>query len=302
MKGREMVGIFTALVVLAAIHCEAMAQNSIGVIIGGYEKDCAVKRKDGPDIKCRYGTELFEGDLLKSADIKEVKIQWLSPQDTAIDDTGRVVFKPSRDKKGILGKIAGMISFLRKTPHHKSGLVTRGEQEGPVKAKQIPIVPQPGYVATLISGIVVNFNWDEEGGKAIVFRDVKGKIVFRKALDGKSFVALTPEEIGMKPGEVYTWDIEGLNLDEKYTVRLLSEDLTKQVTEDLKRIDEDRTIAAEEKGIQKAAYLQLMSDTYPSAIALYWLGDNFLTGEDDTTIELKTRYKRHLDMTSDGKP
>jgi hypothetical protein len=165
------------------------------------------------------------------------------------------------------------------------------------------MAPQPGDNATLISGQNVTFAWESDGGKYIVFKDNKGAEIFRKDLKGQSSIQLYPEEMGMKTSEVYTWTISGSRSNKQFKVRLLSSEVARQVTADLKEIEKE-AISDTKKMIRKAAYLQFMSDSYPQDIDLYWLSYSVLENitdecglkEDDKVLleELRKNYLRHV--------
>ncbi len=132
------------------------------------------------------------------------------------------------------------------------------------------------------------------------------KEIFTKDLKGASSVQLTPEEIGLKPREVYTWSISGARKSRSFTMRLLSREITKLVTADLMEINREELSEAG-KGIKKATYLQFMSDAYPKELDLYWLSYQVLEeikekstlNEDDKILvqELTKSYLKHLSET-----
>ena len=139
--------------------------------------------------------------------------------------------------------------------------------------------------------------------KFIVFKDSSGKEVYKQDLKGSSLIQLTPEEIGIKPLEVYTWSLSGAKRGKPFTLRLLSDNIFQQITVDLKEIDEEK-LSEVEKAIQKATYLQFMSDSYPKEIDLYWLSYQLLEeskdkgplkDEDKILVqELTKNYLKHV--------
>jgi hypothetical protein len=285
-------GVFFTLCVFS----RASAENYIGIILEGFQKNCTVQSR-GEDYDCRESRQLYAGDkVIKKPDIKALKIKWAPyASGKVLDKTSLlVIFEPPKDKKGIVQGVRDMLG-LAKTGHTISVGATRGGAE--------IVIPQPGNNATLISGQKSTFAWESEGGKYIVFKDSKGTEVFKKELGGEPVLQLSPEEIGMKPGEVYTWNIAGTRTHREFRVRVLPHDVAQQVTSDLREI-EQQPISIVEKKFRKAVYLQFMSDAYPQDIDLYWLSYRLLEGikdegilkEDDKILlgDLKRNYLRHV--------
>ncbi len=276
------------------------AENYIGIILDGYQRDCVVQSR-GEDYDCKECRQLYAGDkIIKKPDIKALKIKWAPYARGKQLDTRSlvVVFEPPKDKKGILQGIKEILGLV-KTGHSVSVGATRG------RSSELR-VPQPGNNATIISGQNITFAWESGSGKYIVFKDSKGTEVFKKELKGESFIQLPAEEITMKPAEIYTWNISGARNNKQFKIRLLSDEIAQQVTADLKEI-EKKGISSAEKEIRKAAYLQFMSDAYPQDIDLYWLSYSLLEGIKDESIskkddkvlldELKKNYVRHVRET-----
>ena len=127
--------------------------------------------------------------------------------------------------------------------------------------------------------------------------------MFKRELRGDSWVPLTPEEIGMKPFEVYSWGTSGPKSSKPLTVRLLGNEMIQQVTADLKEIEGEESGEAE-KTIKKSTYLQFMSDSYPKDIDLYWLSYQLLSetqgkgafDQDDQNVvqELRKNFLKHV--------
>ena len=169
---------------------------------------------------------------------------------------------PCADKPSLEGSKASPVPA--KLPAKKKG--------NPFKGKG---TPQPGYDVTVVPREPIRFTWNKEAGeaKAVVFSDKNGKEVFRKAVS--DYFDLKAEEIGIKPGETYSWKIEGLESGISPVIRLLSSENINQIKNDFKVIDGESK-NEEEKRLRKIAYLQFMSDMYPEEIDLYWLSFQYL--------------------------
>jgi len=288
----------------------AAAENPIGLLLEGYEKGCEIQRKGKAEtIKCEYKMELFEGDeIVKSPDVEAIKIQWLSPPYTHAEKISKtrlkVVFDRPEEKTIILSIFEHARTFLGlvKTSHVRSSSVTKGKTDTTSEVDDDIIVPRPGYNATVLPGYPVTFAWGKKGGNVIVFKDIKGKIIFQKDINDKTSIQLNPKQIGLKPSELYTWDVEGVRLYSEHKVRVLKDETAQQIKSDLKKID-GYDISDDEKKIQKATYLQLRSDLYPKEIDIYWLSYELLKRLKDNDIakELRKRYLVHLDETFIGK-
>lgn len=273
------------------------AENYIGIILDGYQEDCIVSRS-GKVFGCKNNRRLYAGDkVIKKLDIKALKIKW-APYTTAkeLDKTSlTVVFEPPKDKKGIVRTTRELLGFVR-TGHTVSIGATRsilGE-----------VIPQPGNNATLLQGQKSTFTWEGESGKFIVFKDSNNTEIFNRELKGEPFLQLSPEEIGMKPGNAYTWSIIGIKNEREFKIRLLSEDVAQQVTGDLQKIEKEE-MENVDKLIQKTLYLQFLSDAYPHDIDLYWLSYLVLeaTITDETNLkgdskalllDLRKNYLMHV--------
>jgi len=159
-------------------------------------------------------------------------------------------------------------------------------------------VPRPGYNVTILPNSPVTFAWGKNKGSSIVFKNDNGEKIFEKAIQGESSIQLKPKEIGLKPLEKYTWDIIGIRLYGVHRLILLEDKSVQQVLSDLNYI-EALKIDTYEKKVKKSGYLQLMSDTYPEKIDLYWLSYEILKGLDNNNMvtKLKEKYLNHLDKT-----
>ena len=274
----------------------ASAENYVGIILDGYQNNCIVQSR-GEDYDCMEYKKLYAGDkIINKQNVDELKIKWAPyASGKALDKTTIIaVFEPPKDKKNIVQSVKRILSFM-KTGHVLSIGATRGGVH--------MMVPQPGNNATMISGQKSNFICKNGGGKYIIFKNNKGIEIFKKDLKGENSVQISPDEIGMKSGEVYIWYIIGTGTNKQFNIQVLSQDLTEQVTNDLMEIEKQQ-ISTFEKMIQKAVYLQFMSDAYPQDIDLYWLSyillqeikDKSILSQDDLALieDLKRNYLRHV--------
>ena len=278
-------------------------EGPIGLIMDGYKEGCIVKRgKDAAQHtqKCSYAFELYDGDqIIKTPDASAVKIQWLAPPYTRADQVNKttlnIVSHPPEPKQGLIAKVGDALGLLKRNPHPTTNLWTRGGETS--ESCRGIMTPMPGYGATLLPGVPARFAWCGKG-KTILFKSGDGKVIYRASVEGKSEIPLTPEEIGLKRGITYTWEIDGIDVDELYQVRLIDKKLGDMVQMDLAEIDGTGAVEMNEKVIRMAVYLQMISDLYPKEADLYWqsiqlLGDN----RDGTAEKLRIRYMQHLRKT-----
>lgn len=285
------------VVFASCLFSSASAANYIGVILEGYEKDCVVQSGEA-SYDCEGSRRLYAGDkVIKKPSVKALQIKWAPYARGREQDqtTLLVIFEPPKDKRGILQGAREVMGLL-KTGHSLSVGATRGLLGVDV--------PQPGNRATLIPGYRTTFVWESDGGQYIVFHDARGTEVCKKDLRGASSVSISPEEIGMKSGQLYTWSVSGTRSNKPLSVlRLLASDAAQQITADLEQINKE-AISAVERALKKATYLQFVSDAYPSDIDVYWLSylileelrDKGVPGEEDKVLvdELKRNYLRHV--------
>jgi len=131
----------------------------------------------------------------------------------------------------------------------------------------------------------------------------------------KNQQSLTPEEIGLVPSDIYIWEplgedstslyaaqTGGVDIHSvpgkgaasyRYTMKLLSKKDGDLIGNDLKKIDSEK-ISKDEKNLKKAAYLQMMSDLYPTEINLYWLSYRFIMEIGDQNKEIKEQAETLL--------
>lgn len=274
----------------------AFADGAVGIIVDGQRDNCSVKRKDGASMKCRANMDLYAGDeLTKTPDVRTVRISWFAPPLThavAINKTTvRIVAEAPKDRKSIATHAADTIPFLKKLNLRSSMAMARNDAPC-----TLFMLPMPGYNATLLPNENVVFSW-ATGGTTFLIVDRKWYQHVRIPLSGERSVSLTPERIGIKPGETFTWQVDGSGSDEIYQIRLARPEQTSLVREGLALIDKS-TADSEERAVRKAAYLQLLSDIYPKDLDLYWLSAQLIEHTThDAVPGLRLRVAQHLRMT-----
>jgi hypothetical protein len=269
--GKLMRNPLTALMVIGFfVICSPLlnAQKEVGRIVGG-EKGCIIERMENGALKklpAKFEMILYPGDkLIKPNDIDSVRMDFLPYAEAKRQDESRavIVFKPPVDKTSIFAKIRKFLGLAKVDFFDVTGA-----------SRAIDRVYLPGENATVMTGQRIIFN-NPYNGKTIVFKEFRGKEIFRKNIGAKE-VSLTPGDIGMESSKIYTWEIvDKAEVLYRSKIKLLSKRDEDLVKKDLKKIDDEK-ISADEKKVKKAAYLQLMSDLYPGEINLFWLSYQLL--------------------------
>ena len=160
--------------------------------------------------------------------------------------------------------------------------------------------PRPGFDVTLLMHQQVRFAWNAKKAQGTFsVQEGNGKILYEKKVDKQDSLTLLPEVIGIKPGRHYIWTVDGGK--HLYEFNVLDHKTETKLLEAFAKIDGE-SIPQDEKLLKKAKYAQLLSDTFPDAIDLYWLSAQWLLGinnppkniDDEKWILLK-KCVRHLD-------
>jgi hypothetical protein len=276
------------------------AQEAVAWIVGGHEK-CIIERTVKGSLKklnAEHKMKLYPGDkILKPGKINSVQVDF-RPYAKAVkksDGSLVIVFKPPgrMNKENFLEKIGKFLGLVK---------VNFYEQYGASRAMEW--IDLPGENATVIPGQKIDFSY-RYIGKEIAFKTLRGKEIFRKKIE-KDQLSLTPEEIGLVPSGIYIWEplgegsryaaqTNGVDFHSvpgkgaasyRYTMKLSSKKDGDLIGNDLKKIDSEK-ISEDEKKLKKAAYLQMMSDLYPTEINLYWLSYRFIMEIGNQNKEIK---------------
>ena len=167
--------------------------------------------------------------------------------------------------------------------------------------------PQPGFDVTLLMNQKVNFEWklEQESAttKIFVIKNNKGKVVFEQAIGDKNEIDIVPSEIKLKVGQKYSWSVDGQNI---HTFTILDKQTEKELMENLAKIEAEKISTeddAEAKcAINKAIYVQMLSDDPKYNLDLYWLSAQWLLENSPTDKKLQNdrydlleRCSQHLD-------
>jgi hypothetical protein len=90
---------------------------------------------------------------------------------------------------------------------------------------------------------------------------------------------MVPEKAGIRPGMAYTMLLDAPTYVRKLKVSLVDPTLQDEIVKGLAEVDGAPASSPAEKAIEKAAYLQLISDAYPAELDLYWLSFQVLPSD-----------------------
>jgi len=291
------------LATLLLTWSNVFADNTCALLLSGFQDDCMIVAANNKSIKPRPMMSLYAGDkILQKSGVSGIIIK-CSPFTSVIklnESTLQVVYRPPAEKRAVLKELKTFLGF-EKDNHERIIAGTRAI----ISEGSDVFFPQPGYWATAIPREPIKFSWDRKGSKTIVFRDSSGVEVFSKSFGEKTSIDLTPQEIKMKPAEIYYWEIEIQGVprsSETFSLKLLENDLAELVATDLARLAEEKLADAERK-LRMAAYCQFISDTYPHEVDLYWKSYMLLKELDQTGLSaeeknlcqmLRDRYIQHV--------
>ena len=220
----------------------------------------------------------------------------LYPNDKIIDESGRVQFKlapytqlesvgntyvikytpPSAVEK-IRDELIDMFNSFQKSVEYYTGGVTLGAGDA------TDLAPQPGYDVTLISGQKVTFSWFSPDSKTFSIADENGRKVFEQDVRGLTSIEINIDSAKLKAGKQYFWSVD--EQLENCKITMLDKKIGTQILSKLKEIDSAQNLSENERLLKKVAYVQLLSDTYPNKIDLYWLSAQWLLDFKATTEE-----------------
>jgi hypothetical protein len=220
--------------------------------------------------RCAKGTKLFIGDKITSKQGVNSNIIDLAPF-AAIEkvdkETMQIVLIPPKEKSDIFCQTMKFLGFSKRS--YKT--IVTGTRGGEYGSKS----PSPDNGATVLPGQKITFSWCSGQGKSFLIKDAEDKEVFVQDITRKTLIQIMPKDAGMKPGSLYTWMVKGEGIDIQYRIRTAEEKMALLISSDLRKIDNEK-IRYEEKLVKKAGYLQLMSNTYPQEVDLYWLSKTYL--------------------------
>ena len=292
-KFRQIGVVLLSLMLLCSV---VSAASSRGIVTG--DSESIMIERSGQILPCSKGELLYEGDILRGPNVNNLQVEWhpyakaqsISPTEI------KVVYQSPGAMDMVVYKLQEFFGFVDKESQAQYAATRGGEQAETV------ILPQPGFKATMLAGYPITFAWGEPKGRGLVIENNKKEVIFKKTITGLSTLTLKQEELPIKPGEQYTWRIEGMY--DKYTISLVDKNVTKEIIAGLEKIDQENT-SVNDKLLSKAAYLQMISDGQSESVDLYWLSYQLLQSiniEGNAELAGKVtllinRFSKHLENT-----
>jgi hypothetical protein len=283
---------------------ESLAQNYVGIILQGQDKDCTIMRK-GEKLSCST-RHLFLGDVIEQkTSVKDLKIKWApNVSGKEIDRTRlEVVLKrqPELKTAEYTKMVGAFVNDFVKPAEHKTVSASTRAGSSPANCKKMLLEKSENLPsrATLLMDTPIVLSWQISGIRKFIVMDARAEKVFEKDVRNRSEISFSAAEAGLKRGETYSWRFDAWDTKEVNALSVLSEQSEYEILDGLAKLDADKN-AAREKTINKAAFLQMISDDYPDMIDLYWLSLQLLPkiSVNDTHAEavcgLKLRYINHF--------
>lgn len=264
------------------------AQNYVGIILSGYEKDCTVLRQ-GTTYRCAKERHLYIGDrITKKPSINVLMIKWAPYVSGAIkDEISMEVVGPSGQLKGktLVASLKQYVADFVKPPEHgEIGTFTR---------TSVQLLSH----ATLMQDYPMEISWPDETITSFTVVDMANRKIYESMTESKAPVFLVPSKIGIKSLEKYTVYITSNWGRRKLDILLMDRMTQEEVLAGLRDIDGEN-LPKPDSLIRKAAYLQLISDVYPDKIDLYWLGNQLLE-ENKNLYRFTADQKRIIEALTD---
>jgi hypothetical protein len=280
-------GIIITLVITHAAYGESLnLRDPIGVFSID-ESGCWISNAKYRE-RCSQGAAIYVGDIIDSSrPIESLKINWAFEKRTTLIRLSnprkyRVDFGKSKEENALTFLVSELYSWLKKI---ESGTTTPVYSRGDFVVRRL----QPGANITVVLGQRITFEWCGTSGKVFKIKDGIGKTIYEQEVNGKTKLAFSPEDAGMSYPGTYSWEIIGIDIIQHNVMNVLSPDMTKEVTTNLKSIDQ-KDIAPQAVILQKAMYLQLITDMHPGEINLDWLSYQLLKEHIDELVS----YDRYL--------
>lgn len=257
----------TLLVTLILMCQVAWASSMLGWVVTE-NNALIIIRADGTQVPCQQYAELYEGDVIQGEGADLLAIQWYLPA-AGKESTANGVRVTLKRPGFFQSLVADVKDFLGLTEEARValGLNTRStKQKLPSEAYLYP-----GYYATVALDEKVKLTWGRSDAEELTIKDNTGNVVYNTKVSGVTAIELQPDKVGLRDGEVYQWMVD--EIAGPYSLKVLSEDAAAILRRDLVALDKGAN--PYEKSLKKAAYVRMLSDSYPDDFDLYWLSDRY---------------------------
>lgn len=290
------------LVLLAVLLSSSAAYAGSGEV-GFFTADEAGCLIENRNVRCAQDEGLVEGDMLKVPLTKkpeELRIRFISKYAQlapVVPGKFKVTYHAPKKKNVLVALAMDFLGFNRDRSRRWTYVAaTRG-------APYQPRCQRPAEHATLLPGQPVTFSWCRRNAQRIVVRDPDMKVVFARPVRGLQSVQLAPEELSLRPGVTYSWDVVASPPSTNRDVKMLDAESAAVVRAAFEELEEKKDLEENEKLIAKASFVQHLTERYPEEVGLTWLSYQLLEELDEDALTDEERgMVRYLKRKSGVRP
>jgi hypothetical protein len=271
---------------IALLHASNLfAQIPVGTVQGS-----GTILRDGNTISVDTQKPLYPDDIISTQSGEAPNTQLFDTKSTHLQrlPSGdfRVIQEPPRGRRGLAEMVTTLVDSFTKLPASVQRVGRNGNIRWPTRTgPPDPVVPHPAADSMLLPGESVQFQW-EGNPELLRFKTHDGGLVTAIPVTGKKSLEVLPEQIGLSPGNRYTWtavNTGGPDLN----LSVISESETTEIREGLKVIDSLGREPAQTRFL-KGCYLAKVTSLsgQPPTYDLTWLAYQYIlkSGMTDNTI------------------
>lgn len=171
-----------------------------------------IEHADGQREPVRLGSPLLAGDQVLAGEAQVVLIH-LSGLSTAVEKNA--VYRVAEEAQ----PASPLVQRLMKTMSEVAGPQEGGLQpavHGMARVLDAPSAVLPRPANTRLSAGEFSFSWGPRQGireYQFILKDAQGRVLVRRAVQG---LELSSKWVGLKPGQRYTWTVEGADVPESW--------------------------------------------------------------------------------------
>ena len=277
IRGEYMRSLLSCVIITFSLLVSTSSQAKCGATEGevGFflreHTSCFVSNADGSGRrKCGEGCGLAPGDIITvdpAIAANQFDIKWVSGHariELIFPNNYKVFYDPPQNRHKIVAAVQEMLGFTHERMQRWT-ITTATRKTNDTGNAQLP-----GSVSTLITGYPFKFLWCGEKARRVVITDSTGNPVFAQTVKGLQSLVITPEKMGLKKGESYSWEVEGSHCSGEQ-LRLLEGENESVVIDAFAKIAGTEKLSDNDKVLAKAAFVQFLSESYPDDVALNWL-------------------------------
>lgn len=280
------------LIFMASITVIVKAQNSIVVVTNPEGIQFQISRNNLLTKGQFSQFSLMKNDIIICKNLKKLKFNW-APYATGIvkNDSTMQITIISPQKKDMVSNIIESISTYL-------GFCEEDSKSVQVAIRNNEKIELPGEFISGLKGYAIPFSYSKKS--KIIISDSNDTKVFEKELTANNEIN-TFEEIPIKMKMVnnnkYHWMISSGNIEKKGIINMISSSINNKIEKVFTLIDAQAKNNAD-RLVNKASYLQILSDASTDDLDFYWLSYNLLkslSSADNLGVDkLLDRYYKHI--------